>query len=96
MWRALLHKCLLFSWALDCQETHHDRSQPCRQNPGSDQFRTRARGPRAGVEGQTLEHPNPNTQTVDKVLTPTSIKDTERQTDAINERLDKAERKLDR
>ena len=47
-------------------------------------------------KGQTLEHPNLNTQTVDKVLTPTSIKDTHRQTDAINERLDKAERKLDR
>lgn len=46
------------------------------------------------VKGQTLERPNPNTETVDKVLTPTSIKDTERQTDAINEQAAKAERKL--
>ncbi len=46
------------------------------------------------VKGQTLERPNPNTETVDKVLTPTSIKDTERQTDAINEQAPKAERKL--
>ena len=47
-------------------------------------------------KGQTLEHPNPRTESVDKVLTPTSIKDTERQTDAINEQAAKAERKLDR
>ena len=46
------------------------------------------------AKGQTLEHPDPKTETVDKVLTPTSIKDTERQTDAINEQADKAERKL--
>ncbi|AZE67597.1 hypothetical protein [Pseudomonas synxantha] len=46
------------------------------------------------VKGQTLGHPDPKTETVDKVLTPTSIKDTERQTDAINEQADKAERKL--
>jgi hypothetical protein len=46
------------------------------------------------VKGQTLERPNPNTEKVDKVLTPTSIKDTERQTDAINEQAAKAERKL--
>ena len=45
-------------------------------------------------KGQTLERPNPKTETVDKVLTPTSIKDTERQTDAINEQAAKAERKL--
>ncbi|MGH2420200.1 hypothetical protein EJ576_27210 [Pseudomonas sp. C 49-2] len=46
------------------------------------------------TKGQTLERPNPNTETVDKVLTPTSIKDTERQTNAINEQAAKAERKL--
>ncbi|OPA88562.1 hypothetical protein BFW86_16080 [Pseudomonas fluorescens] len=45
-------------------------------------------------KGKALEHPNPETQTVDKVMTPTSIKDTERQTDAINEQAAKAERKL--
>lgn len=44
--------------------------------------------------GHTLERPNPKTDTVDKVLTPTSIKETERQTDAINEQADKAERTL--
>lgn len=46
------------------------------------------------AKGQTLEQPNPKTETVDKVLTPTSIKDTERQSDAINEQAAKAERKL--
>ncbi|AKS09620.1 hypothetical protein [Pseudomonas trivialis] len=45
-------------------------------------------------KGHTLDRPNPKTETVDKVLTPTSIKETERQTDAINEQADKAERKL--
>lgn len=40
-------------------------------------------------QGQTLERPNPKTESVDKVVTPTSIKDIERQTDAINEQLDK-------
>ncbi|ARB27593.1 hypothetical protein HX787_00255 [Pseudomonas tolaasii] len=44
--------------------------------------------------GQTLEHANPKTETVDKVLTPTSIKETQRETDAINEQAAKAERKL--
>lgn len=45
-------------------------------------------------KGQTLEQANPRTETVDKVLTPTSIKETQRQTDAINEQAAKAERKL--
>jgi len=52
------------------------------------------KGTDSPVKGRTLERPNPNTETVDKVLTPTSIKDTERQTDAINEQAAKAERKL--
>lgn len=52
------------------------------------------KGTDSPVKGQTLERPNPNTETVDKVLTPTSIKDTERQTDAINEQAAKTERKL--
>lgn len=46
------------------------------------------------AKGPTLEHPNPKTETVDKVLTPTSIKDIERQVEAINQQADKAERKL--
>ncbi|KRP43750.1 hypothetical protein VRC24_10660 [Pseudomonas poae] len=41
------------------------------------------------AKGQTLERPNANTETVDKVLTPTEIKDLERQTDAIDEQLAK-------
>ncbi len=48
------------------------------------------------LKGQTLAQVNPKTETVDKVLTPTSIKDTERQTDAIREQAADAERKLDR
>ena len=52
------------------------------------------KGSDIATKGQTLERPNPKTETVDKVLTPTSIKDTERQTDAINEQAAKAERKL--
>ncbi|NIL16250.1 hypothetical protein [Pseudomonas sp. AN3A02] len=42
----------------------------------------------------SLQRPNPKTETVDKVITPTSIKDTQRQTDQINEQAAKAERKL--
>ncbi len=53
------------------------------------------KGTDRAAKGQTLERPNPKTQTVDKVLTPTSIKDIERQTDAINEQAARAERKLD-
>lgn len=52
------------------------------------------KGTETASKGQTPERPNPKTETVDKVLTPTSIKDTERQTDAINEQAAKAERKL--
>jgi hypothetical protein len=52
------------------------------------------KGTDKAAKGQTLERPNPSTETVDKVLTPTSIKDTERQADAINEQANKAERKL--
>ncbi|KTC64149.1 hypothetical protein AO262_23255 [Pseudomonas fluorescens ABAC62] len=48
------------------------------------------------IKGQTLERPNTHTETVDKVLTPTSIKDIERQTNAINEQAAEAERKMDR
>ena len=44
--------------------------------------------------GSSLQRPNPKTETVDKVITPTSIKDTQRQTDQINEQAAKAERKL--
>jgi hypothetical protein len=43
---------------------------------------------------QALERPDPNTESVDKVLTPTSIKDAERQAGAIKEQAAKAERKL--
>ncbi len=52
------------------------------------------KGTDKATKGQTLERPNPETETVDKVVTPTSIKDTERQTDAINEQAAEAERKL--
>lgn len=47
------------------------------------------KGKADATKGQTLERPNPNTETIDKVVTPTSIKDIERQTDAINEKLSK-------
>ncbi|PQZ83748.1 MULTISPECIES: hypothetical protein [Pseudomonas] len=46
------------------------------------------------AKGQTLEPANPDTKTIDKVVTPTSTKDLERKTDAINEQAAKAERKL--
>ena len=52
------------------------------------------KGKADATKGQTLERPNPKTETIDKVVTPTSIKETERQTDAINEQAAKAERKL--
>ncbi|AGE25526.1 MULTISPECIES: hypothetical protein [Pseudomonas] len=41
------------------------------------------------AKGRTLERPNAKTETVDKVLTPTEIKNLERQTDAIDEQLAK-------
>jgi hypothetical protein len=41
-----------------------------------------------------LQPPDPQTETVDKVITPTSIKDTQRQTDALDEQSAEAERKL--
>ncbi|WP_330210979.1 hypothetical protein [Pseudomonas sp. AM4(2022)] len=44
------------------------------------------------TKGQTLEPANPKTKTIDKVVTPTSIKDIERQTDAINETLNNGRR----
>ncbi|MBV4482458.1 hypothetical protein [Pseudomonas khavaziana] len=47
------------------------------------------KGKADGTKGQTLERPNPKTETIDKLVTPTSIKDIERQTDAINETLRK-------
>ncbi|WP_439865046.1 hypothetical protein [Pseudomonas antarctica] len=52
------------------------------------------KGTEKASKGQTLERPDPKTETIDKVLTPTSIKETERVTDAINEQAAKAERKL--
>ena len=45
------------------------------------------KGNAEATKGQTLEPANPKTETIDKVVTPTSIKDIERQTDAINEKL---------
>lgn len=47
------------------------------------------KGKADATKGQTLERPNPKTETIDKVVTPTSIKDIERQTNAINEKLSK-------
>lgn len=46
------------------------------------------------AKGETLERANPETGTIDKIITPTSVKEVERQTDAINEQAVKAERKL--
>jgi len=52
------------------------------------------KGTDKATKGHTLERPNPKPETVAKVVTPTSIKETERHTDAINEQAAKAERKL--
>ncbi|AZP71880.1 hypothetical protein EJJ20_21370 [Pseudomonas poae] len=52
------------------------------------------KGADRAAKGETLERANPKTGTVDKVITPTSVKEVERQTDAINEQAAKAERKL--
>ncbi|MBV4455277.1 MULTISPECIES: hypothetical protein [Pseudomonas] len=73
--------------------TDHNPADKTPDPISSEQTQTGSERP---SKGQTLEHPNPDTKTVDKVITPTSIKDTERQTDAINEQAAKAERKLDR
>ncbi|WP_371360031.1 hypothetical protein [Pseudomonas sp. KT_2_4] len=45
------------------------------------------KGNAQATKGQTLEPAHPKTDTIDKVVTPTSITDIERQTDAINEKL---------
>jgi len=52
------------------------------------------KGRQAADQGSSLQRPNPKTETIDKVITPTSIKDTQRQTEQINEQAAKAERKL--
>ncbi|MGC6370742.1 hypothetical protein [Pseudomonas sp. K2I15] len=52
------------------------------------------KGRRVDDEDSALQRPNPKTETVDKLITPTSIKDTQRQTDRINEQAAKVERKL--
>jgi hypothetical protein len=52
------------------------------------------KGRQVDDQDSALQRPNPQTETVDKVITPTSIKDTQRQTDQINEQAAKAERKL--
>ncbi|MHA6575956.1 hypothetical protein [Pseudomonas yamanorum] len=52
------------------------------------------KGRQVDDQDSALQRPNPKTETVDKVITPTSIKDTQRQTDQINEQAAKAERKL--
>lgn len=52
------------------------------------------KGRQLDEKDSSLQSPNPKTETVDKVITPTSIKDTQRQTDLINEQAAKAERKL--
>ncbi|MFP5500226.1 MAG: hypothetical protein ACLGJE_29170 [Gammaproteobacteria bacterium] len=52
------------------------------------------KGRQAADQDSSLRRPNSKTETVDKVITPTSIKDTQRQTEQINEQAAKAERKL--
>lgn len=52
------------------------------------------KGRQVDEQDSALQRPNPKTETVDKVITPTSIKDTQRQTDRINEQTAKVERKL--
>lgn len=52
------------------------------------------KGGRADVEDRSLERPDPQTETVDKVITPTSIKDQQRQTDEIKRQSAENERKL--
>ncbi|AUO23084.1 MULTISPECIES: hypothetical protein [unclassified Pseudomonas] len=54
------------------------------------------KGRQAADQDSSLQRPNPKTETIDKVITPTSIKDTQRQTEQINEQAAKAERKLGR
>ncbi|WP_060512011.1 hypothetical protein [Pseudomonas sp. NBRC 111124] len=48
------------------------------------------------VSGPVLERPDPDTEAVDKAITPTSVKEQEEQTRQINQRLDDAEAKTRR
>lgn len=59
--------------------------------------------PQQDVEGndvnvveKNIEQPNPATKSVDKVLTPTTIKTKEQEADAINRRSAEAERLLNK
>lgn len=52
------------------------------------------KGARVDPENRPLERPDPQTETVDKVLTPTSIKEQQRQTDEIKRQSAKTQRKL--
>jgi hypothetical protein len=52
------------------------------------------KGRQVDEQDSSLQRPNPKTETVDKVITPTSIKDTQRQTDRIKEKAAEVERKL--
>lgn len=45
------------------------------------------------VEGKPLERPDPDTETIDKVITPTSVKELEEQTAEIERRLREAREK---
>ncbi|MBM3113746.1 MULTISPECIES: hypothetical protein [Pseudomonas] len=48
------------------------------------------------VRGPVLERPDPDTETVDKVITPTSIKEQEEETHEIERRLAEIENKARR
>jgi hypothetical protein len=47
-----------------------------------------------GAMEESIEHPNPNTETIDKVITPVSIKEKERENDQLTEKVKEVESKL--
>nr|WP_178110482.1 hypothetical protein [Pseudomonas sp. WS 5406] len=68
----------------DCTVTVHKTTDKTPEPISSEDAQ---KGNAEATKGQTLEPANPKTETIDKVVTPTSIKDIERQTGAINETL---------
>ncbi|MDO7904551.1 hypothetical protein ACE1YR_21960 [Pseudomonas sp. K1(2024)] len=70
----------------------HDPQQPQDKVPDAVSSDRLQKGERN--EGPALERPNPATETVDKVITPTEVKELENDTREINDRLRDVEPKL--
>lgn len=71
------------------QDSTHSPRQTLREQGARDQT-----GEPVEVVRKDIEQPNPATEDVDKVLTPTSVKTEEQNAEKIRQRTDEVERKL--